>query len=277
MKGIGLVLMMIMLSVSVLGEGFKTMAYDLTDLYYDNDLISTGVDQNYNFYFPVVHADAVDSGKFLVFYEYAQIAGPRSMLVFSINDVPVQTVFLEQSSGQMSLSIPSEYLQLNSLVKLSLAITLDYSLCDDSRINKDALWFRIKKESRLEYAYLEQCIETISAFLSPMNPDRFFELVYEGSDEQFVLLTQMAQYLGYLSRGVKRQLNVVNTPTGLHNSIEISSDSSRVQLANDGSKLSIGKDISEVFLLLTSFQRTPCWLNKGVLKSVMIIRFPFQI
>ena len=267
MKGIGLVLMMIMLSVSVLGEEFKTITYDLTDLYYDNDLISTGVDQNYNFYFPVVNADAVESGKILVFYEYAQIAGPRSMLVFSIDDVPVQTVFLEQSKGQMSFSIPSEFLQLNSLVKLSLAITLDYSLCDDSRINKDALWFRIKKESRLEYAYLEQSIETISAFLSPMNPDRFFELVYEGSDEQFVLLTQMAQYLGYLSRGVKRQLNVVNTPTGLHNSIEISSDSSRVQLANDGSKLSIGKDISEVFPFINVIPTDSLLVEQGSVKE----------
>jgi len=263
MRITGFVLLMVVLSISMFGGDFKTVQYDLTDLYYNQDLISTGIDQNYSFYFPIVNAEAVESGTFLLFYEYTQIAGPHSMLVFSINDIPVETLFLEQSKGQLSISIPSEYLQVNSIIKVSLAITLDYPLCDDMRVNKDALWFRIKKESHLTYAYSELVINTIGAFFSVMNPDRVFELVTDGSEELFKLLPQMAQYLGYLSAGIRRQLNVVGTPSGLHNTIEIGTDSSGVQLLDKGSRLSVGKEISEVFQLINAIPTESLMVKKS--------------
>jgi len=267
MRITGFVLLMVVLSISMFGGDFKTVQYDLTDLYYNQDLISTGIDQNYSFYFPIVNAEAVESGTFLLFYEYTQIAGPHSMLVFSINDIPVETLFLEQSKGQLSISIPSEYLQVNSIIKVSLAITLDYPLCDDMRVNKDALWFRIKKESHLTYAYSELVINTIGAFFSVMNPDRVFELVTDGSEELFKLLPQMAQYLGYLSAGIRRQLNVVGTPSGLHNTIEIGTDSSGVQLLDKGSRLSVGKEISEVFQLINAIPTEAMMVKKSQSKD----------
>ncbi|MFW6263599.1 MAG: cellulose biosynthesis cyclic di-GMP-binding regulatory protein BcsB [Thermotogota bacterium] len=205
--------------VLTFGEGFEQIQYDLTDIYYDQDIIATGIDQRYDFYFPVVYADAVKETQFNFFYEFTQISGPRNMYVLMVNEIPVITDYFEERKGEINIMIPSDLLETNTMARITLHVTLDYSVCDQLRLNKNALWFRLKKESFFEYDYSEKEMTTIPLFLSVMNPDRKFEMIVDDSQKQLETVTAMAQYLGYLSSGLKRELEIRERASDLNNAI----------------------------------------------------------
>src|SRR6056297_1422771 len=199
------VLVILILTVTCLfsfAENFEQIQYNLGDIYYDQDIIGTGIDQSYDFYFPIVYADSFKDAHFKFFYEITQISGPDSMYVLMVNEMPVITDYFKEEKGEINISIPSELLEINTMARITLHITLDYSVCDQLRLNKNALWFRLKKESFFKFAYSEKEISSIPLFLSPMNPDRKYELVVDEPQKQSQAVVAMAQYMGYLSRGL---------------------------------------------------------------------------
>jgi len=219
MKRVVVIFVLSVTCLLIFGENFEQIQYDLTDIYYDQDIIATGIDQTYDFYFPTVNADAVKDAQFNFFYEFTQISGPRAMYVLMVNEIPVITDYFEEQKGEINISIPSDLLEFNTMARVTLHITLDYSICDQLRLNKNALWFRLKKESFFEYAYSEKEISTIPLFLSVMNPDRKFEMIVDDSQKQLQTVAAMAQYMGYLSSGLKRELEVRERSSGLNNAI----------------------------------------------------------
>src|SRR6056297_486364 len=169
MKKLVFILFMIAVCLISLGNEFQNIQYDLTELYYDQDIISTGIDHSYDFYFPVVYSDQIQEGLFTFNYEMTQIAGLKSMYVVMINGTPIRTDYFQKYKGQLVVSIPTELFESEPLIQITIHITLDYPVCDQSRVNKNALWFRVKKDSFLTYSYLEKDIEQIPLFLSSQN------------------------------------------------------------------------------------------------------------
>ncbi|MEA1884408.1 MAG: cellulose biosynthesis cyclic di-GMP-binding regulatory protein BcsB [Thermotogota bacterium] len=215
-------LVILILTVTCLlsfAENFEQIRYDLGDIYYDQDIIGIGIDQSYDFYFPIVYADSVKDARFKFFYEFTQISGPDSMYVLMVNEMPVITDYFKEQKGEINISIPSELIEINTMARITLHITLDYSVCDQLRLNKNALWFRLKKESFFEFAYSEKEISSIPLFLSPMNPDKKYELIVDEPQKQSQASVAIAQYMGYLSSGLKRELEVRQSASGLNNTI----------------------------------------------------------
>src|SRR6056297_99666 len=205
------VLVILILTVTCLfsfAENFEQIQYELTDIYYDQDIIGTGIDQSYDFYFPIVYTDSVKDAQFKFFYEFTQISGPDAMYILMVNEIPVITDYFEKRKGEINIAIPSDLLEINTIARITLHISLDYSVCDQLRLNKNALWFRLKKESFLQYSYSEKEIASIPLFLSPMKPGGKYELIVDEPQKQLQTVVAMAQYMGYLSGGLKRELEV---------------------------------------------------------------------
>ena len=214
------------------GSEIQTISFDLAELYYDQDIISTGIDHNFDFFFPLVYSDQIQEGVFTFNYQITQISGPKTMYVVMVNDKPIQTDYLEQSKGQIIVPIPTELFESEALAKVTIHITLDYPVCDQSRVNRNALWVRLKKDSFLSYSYIKKEIDTIPLFLSSRNSERDYEMVYNGSFEQLKAYSSVAQYIGYLSKGIKRTFKVTASPTGQGNKIEMNESSTTFSLSD---------------------------------------------
>jgi len=243
MKKMIFIMIMITFCFLSFGNEKRSLNYELSELYYSQDIISTGIDHSYDFFFPIVYSEQIQESAFTIFYEMTQISGPKTMYVLMVNGTPVQTGYLETNKGQMTIPFSSELFGSEALLRISLYITLDYPVCDQSRVNQNALWFRLKKNSYLTYSYVEKEIETIPVFLSSTNPNRHYELISDGTFNQLEAYLSLAQYMGYLSKGIKRSFTISPTSTALNNRIEINEDSTSFVL-NEGT-LSLPADFTE--------------------------------
>ena len=246
MKRVLVIIILTVICLLSFAEKFEQIRYDLGDIYYNKDIIGTGIDQMYDFYFPVVYADTVKDAQFKFFYEFTQISGPGAMYVLMVNEIPVITDYFEKRKGEINIAIPSDLLEINTIARITLHITLDYSVCDQLRLNKNALWFRLKKESFLQYSYTEKEIASIPLFLSPMNPAGKYELIVDEPQKQLQTVVAMAQYLGYLSGGLKRELEVRQSASGLNNSVLFKETQSTFSLT--GKTLHLPEELDEQFI-----------------------------
>lgn len=196
----------------------------LNALNFTDDIFLYGVTSHIDFFYPLFYAKKISGGEFSLTYSFTQLVGPDSMYTVFVNDDPLYTFNFLEKEGNIRIKIPERYLETGSLLKISLGITLDYSICDNRRIDENALWFRITKETALSYSYESAQLNTISEFFSLYNPKSQYRVVFDSNADDLQAVAAIGEHLGFISKGFKNTVEISPATVSETNNIVLATD-----------------------------------------------------
>ena len=189
--------------------------FDLEALNYTDDIYLNGVTSYMDLFYPVYSADNLSNAEFSLHYAFTQFVGLDSMYTIFVNDEPIHTFYFLDYEGAIRIKIPEHYLEPSSLLKITLAVTLDYSICDNKRIETNALWFRISRETTLSYEYELTSVNTIPEFFSIFNPKKTYNIVINDPLKNIQAIANIGEHLGYTGKALE-QTPVTSFSTSLN-------------------------------------------------------------
>lgn len=205
--------------LSVCFGSSETAVFNLEDLNFNDDIYLYGVTSSADFFYPLYYADEISNAEFSLIYNFTQFVGLDSLYTVFINNEPVYTSFFNDYDGSIRIKIPDRYLQTASLLKITVTVILDYSICDNKKIDTKALWFRIDRNTTLAYDYEPVPVHTIPEFFSIYNPKKTYGILVEDVNEKLQAIVNIGEYLGYSGKSVKQRPVISDVATADINNI----------------------------------------------------------
>ena len=212
MKRVFTLLLLMIIALTGFSVESEQKSMTLEDLYYNNGLMLSGINNSVDLFFPIPFSSALSDAVLELDYAFTQIAGPESKYSVYVDDEPLLSERFVNREGTIEVSIPDNRVQAGEMLKVSLHVALDYLECDSENTQREALWFRLFKESALSFQHVPEPAVTIPGFFSVFNPDREFVFRYDDwGKQEWEAFMGLSQYLGFLSKGLKRKVSVQKT------------------------------------------------------------------
>lgn len=224
MKKVVLFVFLSFFVLNIFSTATNKAQFKLDSLNYDDDIFLYGVNSHIDFFYPLFYAEKISDAEFSLSYSFTQLVGPNSMYTVFVDDKPLYTLNFLEKEGNIRIRLPQRYLESASLLKIGLAITLDYSICDNRRIDENALWFRIDKETELSYTYESAQLHTISEFFSRLNPRNRYNIVFDDKANNLQAVAAVAEHIGFISKGFKNTIEISSATVSETNNIVLATD-----------------------------------------------------
>jgi len=182
------------------------------------------------------------------------------MVTFLVNGRPIALRTLPNRVGELTVSLPMEWVPGWQGLTVEALVTLDYSECDNKPLAKESLWFSIEPETTFSFTGNHAPPKTIVDFFRAggyASPLRLALTEYTSSSLKS--LGQTSLLLGYLSKGLKKEVSLVSSlPDAGHGVLFKPGAGIRL----NGNTLIVGDDAARLLssdtLPLLAFQSVDC-------------------
>ncbi len=223
-----------------LAFSYPSTEYGLSRLGYDNGVDLFGVSSRASFYFPKSAVPPDSNLSVRLRYAYTELAGPKTMVTFLVNEQPVAVKILPDRTGDILIELPPDRISVLQDMTFSVLTVLDYSECDHKPVAKESLWFSIRPETSFSFSGVPERAETITDFLNGGGLTSSIKLiVQEYSLPTLKSLSQVGLLLGYLSKSLKKEVSLSSAPQEDSQSVLFQSGNA---LSLTGRTLIVGND-----------------------------------